>query len=58
MYLHEQFSNLLGKDLEEGEINYEKIRSGISHGSTTVLNLPAQKIKINAQNHDYSQRVK
>jgi hypothetical protein len=48
----------LGKDPVDGEINYEKFSSGINHGSTTVLNMPAQKTKIDAKNQDYSQRVK
>ena len=58
LYLSKKFSSLLGKDLIEGEIKYEKFSSGINHGSTTVLNMPAQKMKINAINQDYSQRVK
>jgi hypothetical protein len=42
----------------DGEINYEKFSSGVVHGSTTLLNMPAQKMKIEAKNQDYSQRVK
>jgi hypothetical protein len=57
LYLGKKFSSLLGKDPIDGEINYEKFSSGINHGTTTVLNLPAQKMKINAVNQDYSQRV-
>jgi hypothetical protein len=58
LFLHKKFSSLLGKDPVDGEINYEKFSSGINHGSTTVLNMPAQKTKIDAKNQDYSQRVK
>jgi len=57
LYLYKRFSSLLGKDPVDGEIKYEKFSSGISHGSETVLNMPAQKMKINAKNQDYSQRV-
>jgi hypothetical protein len=57
LYMKKTFSSLLGKDAIDGEINYEKFSSGINHGSTTVLNMPAQKMKINAVNQDYSQRV-
>lgn len=57
LYLGKKFSSLLGKDPIDGEINFEKFSSGINHGTTTVLNLPAQKMKINAVNQDYSQRV-
>jgi hypothetical protein len=58
LYTKKIFSSLLGKDPVNGEINYEKFSSGVNHGSTTVLNMPAQKMKIDAKNQDYSQRVK
>lgn len=58
LYIKKTFSSLLGKDPVNGEINYEKFSSGVNHGSTTVLNMPAQKMKIDAKNQDYSQRVK
>lgn len=57
LFTKKKFSSLLGKDAIDGEINYEKFSSGINHGSTTVLNMPAQKMKIDAKNQDYSQRV-
>lgn len=58
LYLDKKFSSLLGKDPIDGQINYEKFSSGVNHGSTTMLNMPAQKMKIDAKNQDYSQRVK
>ena len=58
LYLDKKFSSLLGKDAIDGQINYEKFSSGINHGTTTILNMPAQKMKIDAKNQDYSQRVK
>jgi hypothetical protein len=58
LYTQKTFSSLLGKDPVSGEINYEKFSNGINHGSTTVLNMPAQKMKIDAKNQDYTQRVK
>jgi hypothetical protein len=58
LYTKKTFSSLLGKDPIDGEINYEKFSSGVNHGSTTLLNMPAQKMKIDAKNQDYSQRVK
>ena len=58
LYLDKKFSSLLGKDPVDGEIKYEKFSSGVNHGSATVLNMPAQKMKIDARNQDYSQRVK
>jgi hypothetical protein len=58
LYTKKKFSSLLGKDAVDGEINYEKFSSGVNHGSTTILNMPAQKMKIDAKNQDYSQKVK
>lgn len=58
LYTKKTFSSLLGKDPVDGEINYEKFSSGVNHGSTTLLNMPAQKMKIDAKNQDYTQRVK
>ena len=45
------------EDSQDGEIMYETFSSGISHGSQTILNLPAQETRIEAVNKDYSQRV-
>lgn len=58
LYLNKKFSSLLGKDPVDGEVKYEKFSSGVNHGSETVLNMPAQKMKIDAKNQDYSQRMK
>jgi hypothetical protein len=58
LYTKKVFSSLLGKDAIDGQINYEKFSSGVNHGSTTTLNMPVQKMKIDATNQDYSQRVK
>jgi hypothetical protein len=58
LYLNKKFTSLLGKDPIDGEIKYEKFGSGVNHGSSTILNMPAQKMKIDAKNQDYSQRVK
>jgi len=57
LFLEKKFSSLLGKDPVDGEVKYEKFSSGVNHGSTTLLNMPAQKMKIDAVNQDYSQRV-
>ena len=58
LYIDKKFSSFLGKDPIDGEIDYAKFSSGINHGSETVLNMPAQNMKIDAKNQDYSQRVK
>lgn len=57
LFLSKKFSSLLGKDVVGGDIQYEKFSSGVNHVSTTVLDMPAQKMKINAVNQDYSQKV-
>jgi len=58
LYLDKEFTSLLDKDPIDGKIKYEKFSSGVNHGSQTLLNMPAQKMKIDAVNQDYSQRVK
>ncbi|MEQ1587425.1 MAG: hypothetical protein ABL895_16185 [Cyclobacteriaceae bacterium] len=57
LFKYKEFKSLLGKDPIDGVINYESFSSGVSHVSATVMNMPAQKMKINATNQDYSQRV-
>jgi hypothetical protein len=57
LYIYKKFSSLLGKDPVDGEIKYEKFSSGVNHGSTTTLNMPAQKMKIEAVNQDYTVRM-
>lgn len=57
LFTKKVFSSLLGKDAVDGQMNYEKFSSGVNHVTTTVLNMPAQKMAINAVNQDYSQRV-
>lgn len=57
LFLSKSFSSKLGEDPVTGEIKYEKFSSGINHGSTTVINLPAKNAVINAKNQDYTQRV-
>jgi len=58
LYIFKKFSSLLGKDTIDGQIKYEKFSSGVNHGATTTLNMPAQKMKIDAVNQDYSVRMK
>ena len=58
LYIFKKFSSLLGQDPIDGQIKYEKFSSGVNHGSTTTLSMPAQKMKIEAVNQDYSMRMK
>jgi len=57
LFKYKEFKSLLGKDPIDGKINYELFSSGVSHVSTTLINMPAEKMAINATNQDYSQRV-
>jgi hypothetical protein len=52
LYIKKVFSSLLGADPTKGEINYDTFSSGVGHGTTTVLNMPAQHLKIDAINQD------
>ncbi len=56
--LKKEFSSFLDNDAIDGLINYETFSTGVSHGSTTMLNMPAQRMKIDAMNKDYTKRVK
>ena len=58
LYKNKKFSSFLDKDPVDGEINYESFSNGTNHASITVLNMPSQKMKIDAKNQDYTVRVK
>jgi len=57
LFKYKEFKSLLGKDPINGHVNYEAFNSGVSHVSTTNLEMPAQKMTVKAVNQDYSQRV-
>lgn len=57
LFVHKKFSGFMGEDPVSGEINYGKFKSGISHVTNHVLNLPGKNAVINSTNQDYSQRV-
>lgn len=58
LFTYKEFTSLLGKDKIEGKLNYEQFSNGTNHLSTTTLNLPAQKMNIDAKNQDYTIRIK
>jgi hypothetical protein len=58
LFTYKEFTSLLGPDKIEGKLNYEKFSNGTNHLSTTTLNMPAQKMNIDAKNQDYTIRVK
>ena len=57
LFLKKEFSTLMGDDPINVEIVYGKFSSGISHATTSMLNLPAKKAVINSKNKDYVQKV-
>jgi len=58
LFIYKEFSSLMGMDKIEGKLNYENFNDGTSHLSLTNLNLPAQRMSIEAKNQDYTIRVK
>lgn len=58
LFVYKEFSSFLGKDPLDGKLSYDKFSNGTMHGTTTVLNMPAQKMKIEGTNQDYTIRVK
>jgi len=57
LFINKKFESMLDEDPIDGELKYGTFSSGISHGTTTVLNLPGKNAIINAENKDYSQRI-
>lgn len=57
LFVYKKFSSTMGEDPVSGEINYGKFKSGISHVTDHVLNLPGKSAVINSTNQDYSQRI-
>lgn len=57
LFINKKFSSKLGEDPIDGEIKYDKFKSGIVHGSETILNLPAKNAVINPKNQDYMKRI-
>lgn len=58
LYLSKSFRSKLGEDPISGEVKYETFQSsGVNHISTTLLEMPAENIKIEGENKDYTIRV-
>jgi hypothetical protein len=58
LFVYKEFSSLLGKDVVSGKLNYDKFSNGTEHGTTTTLDMPVQKMRIEGTNQDYTVRVK
>lgn len=58
LFIKKEFSSIMGDDPISGEIVYDKFTSGISHASSSKLNLPAKKAVINSKNKDYVTKVR
>jgi len=57
LVVYREFTSLLGTDLIDGKLNYDKFSNGTMHGTSTTLNLPVQKMRIDGLNQDYTIRV-
>jgi hypothetical protein len=58
LFVHKSFSSMLGEDPISGEVEYGTFSSGVSHATTTVMNLTAKKAVIDSVNKDYTQKIK
>lgn len=57
LFVHKEFSSMMGEDPINGEVDYAKFKSGVSHATTSMLNLPAKGAVINSKNKDYVMKV-
>jgi hypothetical protein len=57
LFKYKEFKSFVGKDPISGHLNYESFSSGVSHVSSTNMEMPAQQMAVKAANQDYSQRV-
>jgi len=58
LYLSKSFSTKMNADLISGEVQYDTFKSsGVNHITTTKLDLPAESVKIEGENKDYTIRV-
>lgn len=58
LYLSKSFSTKMDADPISGEVQYDTFKSsGVNHITTTKLDLPAESVKIEGENKDYTIRV-
>lgn len=58
LYLSKSFSTTMNADPISGEVQYDTFKSsGVNHITTTKLDLPAQSVKVEGENKDYTIRV-
>ncbi|GMQ30753.1 hypothetical protein [Algoriphagus confluentis] len=57
LFTYKEFSSLMGADKVEGKLTYAYFSNGTSHLSSTTLQLPAQKMSIEAIYQDYTIRI-
>ena len=57
-YLNKSFSTRMNNDPVSGEVSYETFKSsGVNHITTTTLDLPAEAVRIEGENKDYTIRI-
>lgn len=58
LYLSKSFSTKMNEDSIEGQVEYDTFKSsGVNHITTTKLDLPGERIKIEGENKDYTIRT-
>ncbi|MFN0049849.1 MAG: hypothetical protein ACKVOU_12070 [Cytophagales bacterium] len=58
VFISKSFSTQMGKDTIKGEVLYEALKSSlVNHISTTKLEMPVEKIRIDGENKDYTIKV-
>jgi hypothetical protein len=58
LYLNKRFSTKMNEDPISGEVQYDTFTSsGVNHITTTELEMPAQNVKIEGENKDYTIRI-
>jgi hypothetical protein len=56
-FISKQFNSFVGADAISGEIIYADLSNGVHYGKTSNLDMPAKKLKIKAENKDYTARL-
>jgi hypothetical protein len=58
LFMYKEFTSLMGKDVVEGKLSYDRFSNGTVHGTMTTITMPVQKMKIEGTNQNYTIRVK
>jgi hypothetical protein len=56
-FVSKQFNSFVGEDAINGEIKYAELSNGVHYGASSALDMPVKKMKILAENKDYTARL-